>query len=80
MYTLRLRRTNIHLYELDMDFLFLDNIILFYFKDNIREAIGEIQLHTSDNVLNNWTYRVGYCMTSPGHAPERLYFQIKKEI
>ena len=28
-------------------------------KDNIREAIGEIQLHTSDNVLINWTDRVG---------------------
>ena len=54
--------------------------ILFYFKDNIREAIGEIQLHTSDNVPNNWTDRVGHCMASPGHAPERLYFQIKKEI
>ena len=23
--------------------------------DNIREAIGEIQLHTIDNVLENWT-------------------------
>ena len=30
-------------------------------KDNIREAIGEIQLHTNDNVLKNWTHRVGYC-------------------
>ena len=29
-------------------------------KDNIREAIGEIQLHTIDNVLKNWTARVGY--------------------
>ena len=26
-------------------------------KDNIREAIGDI-----DNVLKNWTDRVGYCM------------------
>ena len=25
---------------------------------NIREAIGEIQLHTIDNVLKNWTIRV----------------------
>ena len=24
-------------------------------KDNIRETIGEIQLHTVDNVLKNWT-------------------------
>ena len=26
-------------------------------KDNIREAIGEIQLHTIDNVFKNWTDR-----------------------
>ena len=24
-------------------------------KDNIREAIGDMQLHTIDNVLKNWT-------------------------
>ena len=35
-------------------------------KDNIREAIGEIQLHTIDNVLKNWTDRVGSCMASRG--------------
>ena len=33
-------------------------------KKNIREAIGEIQLHTIDNVLKNRTDRVGYCMAS----------------
>ena len=33
-------------------------------KDNIHEAIGEIQLHTVDNVHKNWTYRVGYCMAN----------------
>ena len=33
-------------------------------KDNIRETIGEIQLHTSDNVLKNWTDRVGHCMAT----------------
>ena len=33
-------------------------------KDNIREAIGEIQLHTIDNVLKNWTDHVGYCMAN----------------
>ena len=27
-------------------------------KDNIREAIGEIQLHTIDNVLKNWKRRL----------------------
>ena len=31
-------------------------------KDNIRKASGEIQLNTIDNVLKNWTERVGYCM------------------
>ena len=35
-------------------------------KDNICEAIGEMQLHTIDNVLKNWTDRVGYCMASRG--------------
>ena len=33
-------------------------------KDNIRETIGEIQLHTIDNVLTNWTDRAGCCMGS----------------
>ena len=33
-------------------------------KDNIREAIIEIQLQTIDNVLKNWTDRVGYCKAS----------------
>ena len=31
-------------------------------KDIIREAIGEIQLHTIDNVLKIWTDCVGYCV------------------
>ena len=35
-------------------------------KDNIREAIGEIQLHTIDNVLKNLTDIVGYCMVIRG--------------
>ena len=33
-------------------------------KDNIREAIGEIQPHTIDNVLKHWTDCVGNCMKS----------------
>ena len=33
-------------------------------KDIIREAIGEIKLHTIDNMLKNWTHRVGYCTAS----------------
>ena len=31
-------------------------------KDNIREAVGKIQLHTIDNVLKDWTDRIGYCI------------------
>ena len=42
-------------------------------KDNIREAIGEIQLHTTVNVLKNWTDRVG-CMTSLGSHLNKLIF------
>ena len=34
-------------------------------KDNIREAIGEIQLHTIDIMLKNWTDCVGYCIGQP---------------
>ena len=43
-------------------------------KDNIREVIGEIQLHTIDNVLKNWTDRVGYCMARRGiHLNEIIF-------
>ena len=31
-------------------------------KDNIREAIGEIQLHTVGNLLKNGIDRVGHCI------------------
>ena len=31
-------------------------------KNNIREAIVEIQLHTIDNEHKNWTDTVGYCI------------------
>ena len=50
-------------------------------KDNICEAIGEIQLHTFDHV--------GYCIASRGrhlneiifhYYAEGLYFQVKIEI
>ena len=40
-------------------------------KDNIRKAIGEIQLHTIDNALKNCTDRVGYCMAS--HLNEIIF-------
>ena len=43
-------------------------------EDNISEAIGEIQLHTIDNVFKNWTDRVGYCMASRGcHLNEIIF-------
>ena len=33
-------------------------------KDDIREVIGEIQLHIIDNGLKNWSDHVGYCVAS----------------
>ena len=44
-------------------------------KDNIREAIGEIQLHKIDNVLKNWTDRVGYCMANRGSHLNEIIFK-----
>ena len=43
-------------------------------KDNILAAIGEIQLHTIDNVLKNWADRVGYCMASRGSHLNEIIF------
>ena len=43
-------------------------------KDNIREAICEIQLHTIDNVLKNWIDRVGYSMASRGSHLHGIIF------
>ena len=43
-------------------------------KDNIREAIGEIHLHIVDNVVKNWSDRVGYCMASrDSHLNEIIF-------
>ena len=43
-------------------------------KDNIRDAIGVIQLHTIDNVLKDCTDRIGYCMASRGsHLKETIF-------
>ena len=42
-------------------------------KDNIREAYGEIHLHTID-VLKNWTDHVGYCMASQGSHLNEIIF------
>ena len=43
-------------------------------KDNIRKAIGEIQLHTIDNVLKNWNDCVGYCMANRGSHSNEIIF------
>ena len=43
-------------------------------KDNIREAIGGIQLHTIDNVLKNWTDSAGYCMARRGSPMNEIIF------
>ena len=43
-------------------------------KDNIREAIGEIQSHTIDNMFKNMTDNVGYCMTSRGNNLNVIIF------
>ena len=43
-------------------------------KDNIHEAIGEIQLHTIDNVLKNLTDHVGYCMASRGSYLNKINY------
>ena len=43
-------------------------------RANIREAIGEIQLHTMDNVLKNWTDCAGYCMASRGSHLNEIIF------
>ena len=43
-------------------------------KDNIHEAIGEMQLHTIENVLKYWTDRLGYCVASRGtHLIEIIF-------
>ena len=43
-------------------------------KDNIRKAIGEIQLLTIDNVHKNWIDRVGYCMANRGSRLNEIIF------
>ena len=43
-------------------------------KDNIREAIYEIQLQTIDNVLKNCTDRVGYCKARRGSPLKEIIF------
>ena len=49
-------------------------------KENIREAIGEKQLHTIDNVLKNWTDRIGYCMARrSNHLNEIIFYYYRKD-
>ena len=49
-------------------------------KDNIPDTIGEIQLHTIDNVLKNWTDRVGYYMASRGsHLNEIIFIFVNRK-
>ena len=43
-------------------------------KDNTCEAIGEIQLHTIDNVLTNWRDHVGNCMASRSKHLNEIIF------
>ena len=43
-------------------------------KDNIPEAIGEMQLHTIDNELKNWINRVSYFMASRGSHLYKIIF------
>ena len=43
-------------------------------KNNIREAICEIQLHTIDSVIKNWTDRELYCMASRGSHLNEIIF------
>ena len=43
-------------------------------KAHIRKAIGEIQLHPIDNVLKNWTDRVGYYMASRDRHLNEIIF------
>ena len=48
-------------------------------KNNIREAIGEVQLHTIDNVIKNWTDRVDYCMARQDSHLNEIIFHYKLE-
>ena len=48
-------------------------------KGNIREAIGEIQLHTIENVLRNWIDCIGYCMASISSRKDCTFKKNKKQ-
>ena len=42
--------------------------------DALKDNISEKQLHTIDNVLKNWTDRVGYCMARRGNHLNEIIF------
>ena len=48
-------------------------------KTIIREAIGEIQLHTTYNVFKTWMDRVGYYMASRGCHINELFSIINRK-
>ena len=62
---------NYYLWGAIKDKCYADKLETIYaLKDNITE----IQLHTIDNVLKNWTDRVGYCTASRGsHLNETIF-------
>ena len=43
-------------------------------KNNIREAIGEMQMHTIIKKILNCTDRVGYCMVTRGSHLNEIIF------
>ena len=47
-------------------------------KDNILEAIGDIQ-HAIDNVLKNWTDPIGYCMAVEAAIWMKLFSIINRK-
>ena len=61
------RRTIIYLWGAVKDKCYADKPeISGTLKNNIREAIGEIQLHSINNIFKNCSDRVGHCVTSRG--------------
>ena len=43
-------------------------------KPQTIDALKEIQLHTIDNALKNWTDRIGYCIASRGSHLNQIIF------
>ena len=66
-----LTRLNFYLWGADKDMCYVYKPET---NDVLKDNIGEIQLHTIDNVLKNWTDRVGYCVTSRGSHLNEIIF------